>query len=385
MRIALLTEKYPPDVGGLAVSSERLARLLVRAGHGVHALVPTMGLVPGRSACAEQGGVTIHRIGTRRRLDDTLADWFDYLLAQHWQHAFDILHGYFVTQAGFVAVYAGQTIGLPSVVSARGNDLDRAVFDPGKTAHTLYALQHADAITANSRDLVRKAHALAPGRKVSWIPNGIDADRFAPTSRDESLKLSLGLDELHVVGFVGEARAKKGLAALLVATREVARRQPVTLLLVGGAREGDDADTLQVFQKQNPDLLVVVVPPVSAATLPAYYNLIDVLLVPSLRDGLPNALLEGMACGCAIVATFVGGIPDAIHDGENGRLVPPGDAAALAGAIHELLDSADLRQRLGRNARATVIRDFTPEQELEGNLAVYRQVMGDKRRVAGDE
>jgi glycosyltransferase involved in cell wall biosynthesis len=103
--------------------------------------------------------------------------------------------------------------------------------------------------------------------------------------------------------------------------------------------------------------------------------LIDVLALPSLRDGLPNALLEGMACKCAIVGTAVGGIPDAISDGENGRLVPPGDADALAQAINELLDNADLRQHFGARARETVLRDFTLEHELEKNLELYWQLI----------
>jgi glycosyltransferase involved in cell wall biosynthesis len=101
----------------------------------------------------------------------------------------------------------------------------------------------------------------------------------------------------------------------------------------------------------------------------------DVLALPSIRDGLPNALLEGMACERAIVGTAVGGIPDAIGDGANGRLVPPGDADALAHVISELLDDADLRQRLGRRARETALREFTVEQELEKNLALYRQLV----------
>ena len=373
MRIALLTEKYPPDAGGLAISTERLARMLVAGGHAVHVFAPTGDRAPGQSLRTERNGLIIHRIGASKRTDDTLADWFAQLIIQHSNPPFDLLHAYYITHAGFVAAYAGRTLGVPSIVSARGNDLDRAVFDPGKAAHTLYALQHADAITANSRDLVRKAQALAPGREVTLIPNGVDAGHFKPAPPDESLQQSLGLGDRPVLGFVGEARAKKGLAALLLAYRAVARTRSVALLLVGGVR-GDDQDTLKVFQKQSPDLPLVVVPYRAAEQLPAYYNLIDVLLLPSLRDGLPNALLEGMACERAIVATPVGGIPDAIRDGENGCLVPPGDAAALAAASLELLDDAQLRQRLGHAARETVIQHFTPAQELESNLTVYRSV-----------
>lgn len=371
MRIALLSEKYPPDPGGLAVSVQRLARGLIAAGRTVCVFAPND--TPELRRMIDDG-VDVFRLPVLRRDDDTLAEWFSILAVQHAAQSFDVIHAYFVTQLAFVGVYAGRTLGVPTIVSARGNDLDRAVFDAAKSAQILYALQNADAITANSRDLIRKAQALAPTRAAILIPNGVDADRFRSTLRDEFLAQSLGLGDRSVIGFVGEARSKKGLASLLIAYRAVAQKRSAALLLVGGVRR-DDKELLKVFQKQQPDLPVVVIPYTTSDALPAYYNLIDVLALPSLRDGLPNALLEGMACERAIVGTPVGGIPDAICDGENGRLVPPGDVDALAQAIDELLADADLRRCLGQRARETVLRDFTLEQELEKNLALYRDLV----------
>ena len=375
MRIALLSEKYPPDPGGLAVSVHRLAQLLLRAGHQVQVFAPHD--TPD-SPQLSIDGVNVQRLGGLRRADDTLAEWFSLLIAYHRQQPFDVLHAYFVTQLAFVGVYVARTLGVPALVSARGNDLDRAVFDSAKTAQILYALQNADAITANSHDLLHKARALAPTRSVHLIPNGVAAQHFRSAPRDEQLARSLELEGRAVIGFVGEARSKKGLAALLIAYRAVAQQRPAILLLVGGVRR-DDKELLKVFQKQQPDLPIVVVPYTASEALPAYYNLIDVLVLPSLRDGLPNALLEGMACERAIVATTAGGIPDAIIDGENGRLVAPGDPDALAAALIDLIDSAELRQRLGQAARATVLRDFTLEQELDKNLALYEELIARRK------
>jgi glycosyltransferase involved in cell wall biosynthesis len=324
--------------------------------------------------CVTSGGIDILRLPLLRRGDDTLAEWFSILRNQHAARPFDVIHTYFVTPLAFVAVYAGRALGVPAIVSARGNDLDRAVFDAAKSAQILYALQNADAVTANSRDLICKAQALAPSRSAILIPNGVDANHFQAAPRDAALAQTLGLAGHPVIGFVGEARSKKGLASLLIAYRAVAQRRSAVLLLVGGVRR-DDKELLKVFQQQQPALPVVVVPYTTSETLPAYYNLLDVLTLPSLREGLPNALLEGMACERAIVGTTVGGIPDAICDGENGRLVPPNDADTLAQAINELLDNADLRQRFGARARETVLRDFTLEQEFEKNLDLYRRLI----------
>jgi glycosyltransferase involved in cell wall biosynthesis len=390
MRIALLSPTYPPDVGGLATSAERLARMLTAAGQHVHVVVPTGSLAPGQGAHSSDGNLTISRFGAQRRTADTLAEWFRLIVAAHAEQPFDLLHAYFVTVAGFVATYAGRYLGLPSVVSARGNDLDRAVFDPAKAAHTLHALQHASAITANSRELVRQAEALAPGRTATLIPNGVDTTLFTPLSATENTENTENILNQHAsseasvssvaknaarIGFVGEARAKKGLAPLLLAFREVAQTRPAALMLIGGVRAGDDESLVTIFQKQNPDLPLIVTPYMPHDALPAYYRALDVLALPSLQDGLPNALLEGMACGCAVVASTAGGIPDVLRHGENGLLVPPRDSTALAFAITTLLDDPAERARLGENARATVLRDYAPEQELERNLAVYRQIM----------
>ncbi len=375
MHIALLSEKYPPDPGGLGVSAQRLARGLVGAGHTVRVLAPTDRLAPGQVETTGDARLSVQHLGQHRRVDDTLADWYAAVLAAHAAQPFSLIHGLYINQASFVAVYAARTVGVPAVVSARGNDLDRAAFDPGKAAHVRYALQHAHAVTANSRDLVRKAQALAPGRDVTLIPNGVDAACFAPSPRDEALAQSIGLDERPVVGFVGEARAKKGLSLLLLAFAEVAARTPAQLLLVGGART-DDKDTLKVFRKQHPHLSIHVAPYEQPKHMPAWYNLLDVLALPSLRDGLPNALLEGMACARAIVATPAGGIPDALRDGENGRLVPIGDAPALADAILALLAGPAERARLGAAARETVISEFGLNQEITLNEKVYAQLAG---------
>ena len=378
MNVLILTDRYSPDVGGLAVSTRRLAVGLAGAGYAVWVSVLVTSVAPGTSTMSDEDGVSVLRVGAHRRTDDALADWFDRIDALHAAHPLDLIHAMYITHPAFVAVLAGRYLGCPSVISARGNDLDRTSFDPGRFSQIHWALQHASAITACTSDLVRKAQALMPGRHAYLVPNGVDAEWFTPGERDEALACSLELDDAPVVAFVGEARWKKGLTVLLPAFARLCtqcERQPI-LLLVGGVRQ-DDAPVLEVFQRQNPTLRVCVVPNVAHEDLPAYYRLVDLLLLPSLRDGMPNALLEGMACGKATVASSVGGIPDVLSHGDTecGLLVPAGDVVALAGAMRELLADPARRARMGSAARATVLTRFTPGQELEGNLRVYRDVM----------
>ncbi len=387
MNVSILTDKYPPDVGGLAVSTRRLARGLAQAGHTVCVSAPATSVAPGNVATADDDGMTVFRIGARRRADDTLADWFDHVVALHAERRLDLIHAMYITQPAFVAVAAARYLGLPSVISARGNDLDRTAFDPGKFSQIAWSLQNASAVTAATTDLVRKARALVPGIEPHWIPNGADTVLFSPGLRDEALASSLNLAAAPVIAFVGEARQKKGLTILLPAfaqlckklaldeapTRQEQNNQPPTLLLIGGVRK-DDEPILQVFQRQNPTLDICIVPNMAHKELPAYYRLADVLVIPSLHDGMPNSLLEGMACGRVTVASNVGGMPDVLRHGENGVLVSPGDVNALADALLELLIDSSRREQLGRAARATVESEFTPAREIERNLEIYRSL-----------
>jgi len=91
---------------------------------------------------------------------------------------------------------------------------------------------------------------------------------------------------------------------------------------------------------------------------------------------MPNALLEAMACGRATVSARVGGIPDAVTDGQDGWLVPPRDEDALVERIRCALADSAARRQIGESARRTVLSRFTPESELEANLNIYRRILG---------
>lgn len=380
MKIAFLSEKYTPDIGGLAISAERLARLLASAGHQVHVFAPTANLPPSETRTLLSNGVNVSRFGVHKRVDDTLVDWFEQIVAEHKHDPFDVMHAYFLTQAGFVAAYAGNYLNVPSVVSARGNDLERAIFDPSRAAHVLYALRHAKAITTNAIELVKKATTLVPDLPVTVIPNGIDTEHFKPLPRNnalaESLNLKTGKGEgtSRVVGFAGELREKKGLRPLLNAYAQVIKTEPATLLIVGDVRLGEDKRIFEEFQVSHPSAQIVVTGFVSPRDLPSYYSLMDVFVQPSLRDGLPNALLEAMACRKAVIGTPVGGIPDAVVDCDNGRLVAVSNANELADTINELLADESLRMKLGTRACQTIKEKFTLQAESNANLDVYRRL-----------
>ena len=394
MKIALLSEKYTPDIGGLAISTGRLGHLLDSVGHKVRVFAPSPNLPASEKQTLPSSGVSVTRFGTHKRVDDTLVDWFELIVEEHKREPFDLIHAYFLPQAGFVGTYAGKYLNIPSIVSIRGNDIERAAFDPSKFSHVMYALQSASAVTTNAPELAKKAKAFID-REIHLIPNGVDTERFKPMERNEVLAETIGLtggkrkeervesgesqreiSHCKVIGFVGELREKKGLVTLLFGYTQVAKEIPVSLLLVGEIREGEDKKLFDEFRMTNPQSSITITGHVPHKDLPAYYSLMDVFVHPSLRDGMPNAVLEAMACGKAVIATPIGGVLDVLEDGVNGRFTPVNDAEALAQGIKALLKDEQQRKQLGEQARKTIQTAFTPQRELEANLRIYNALVG---------
>jgi glycosyltransferase involved in cell wall biosynthesis len=375
MNICLLTEKYAPDLGGLPVSTGRLAAGLLEAGHHVHVITTSSQTASDQVQHSIEAGLHICRISSLQRNDDTLANWFDAIVGLHEDYHFDVLHGYYAVTAGFLAAYVARYLHIPSVVSVRGNDIERAVFHPGKAGHVLWSLQNSTAVTAASADLARKVTALAPQQSVELIHNAVDAGVFSPAAYDPEMVMAIEEigNDLPVIGFVGEARIQKGIGVLLSAYTKVYEQLPCRLLMLGSVRK-DTQPMMEVYRARHPELPLSTLPYIDYPRLPAAYPFLDVYVLPSLREGLPNSLLEAMATACAIVASDVGGIPDAIQHGQNGLLVAPGDVDALAEALLALLRNAELRQQLGEAARETAVRAFRPETELERNVALYRRL-----------
>src|SRR5215208_651225 len=124
-----------------------------------------------------------------------------------------------------------EAISTCQALSARGNDLEQAIFDPSRAGHLLYALQHANAAAANASELAKKAKVLVPGLELMLIPNGIDTEHFKPLPRNNALAESLNLinggkirEASCVIGFAGELREKKDYIHFLTPSRKSIRR-----------------------------------------------------------------------------------------------------------------------------------------------------------------
>jgi glycosyltransferase involved in cell wall biosynthesis len=297
--------------------------------------------------------------------------------------SFDLIHAHWVLPNGTPAALVARLRGLPLVISLHGSDVylsERAAPLSLAAAATFRA---AAGVTACSGDLRDRALRLgARAGDVEVIPYGVDPRAFQPDAAAGAAvraELEVAPDTPLVVS-VSRLVYKKGLTYLLEAFPRVLERDSRAVLVVAGY--GDLRDELERRARELGVGANVRFPgQLERERAARYVGAADVYVVPSIRDqkgnvdGLPNALLEGMAAARPIVASRVAGIPDVISDHTHGLLVPERDPAALAEAIGSLLADRALAQRLGAAARRRVLEELTWEQAAERFERVYERAL----------
>jgi glycosyltransferase involved in cell wall biosynthesis len=325
-----------------------------------------------------EGSLVEYHVGRLPRETDALMALTDHVLELVSAQGLELVHGLYAVHAGYAATLGAACAGVPSIVSLRGNDLDRGLFRSDQLPLLAHAVERATRVTGVSRELCHKASRVF-GRSVDYVPNAVDAEAFRPETPDNSLRASLGLGEDPVVGFVGELREKKGMRFLLPAFAELNRRRPARLLLIGGVRE-EAREALARFGESAPqaaDRIRLIDYDRNPQRLCRWLALCDLLVFPSLYEGMPNAVLEAMAAARPILATDVGGHRDLIEHGTTGALLPLSALDRLPDAIEEMLDlGREQRERLGKNARARVLEHHRPEAEYAAYAAIYREALG---------
>lgn len=368
-RLLLITERFAPDLGGLATSATRLVTSLSQLGVEVDAVSWSRYLQPGEiSPPPSEAQPRLYRIGLYRHWDMTMPHTLNFLEWLHQTRAYDAVWGHYLFPSGFLATWFAALQGIASTVSARGNDIDREMFPPGDFARLQWTLQNTKVITAVSADMARKIQLLSGRNDVLVWKNAVDTEIFSPLP-ETNLRASLGIapDEI-VLGFCGELREKKGQHFLLNALTTVRQQRPACLLIIGEVRASQES-VLQLYASQQPEdaaRVIVTGHLADSSTVAAHLRLCDVYLQPSLWEGMPNALLEAMACGCCCIASDAGGIPEVILHGENGFLLPRSHLHKLGEAVLECLAvPMQQRNRIQQAARDRILTNYSISQEQQ--------------------
>jgi glycosyltransferase involved in cell wall biosynthesis len=237
-----------------------------------------------------------------------------------------------------------------------------------------FCLKRYDKVICVSEDLYRDCLGCGvPARRCVLIENGIDTVEYARRWQAAQARQRLGIPAGRlVVAAVGRLSAEKGFDLLIrSADRLLAGGLDLELLIAG---EGDQETELRA--------LIGSLGRGERIRLLGYwpdtrevYEAADVFALSSLREGLPNVVLEAMAMGVPVVATRIAGVPRVVRDGENGLLVAPGDGEALTRALARVLADPGLRGRLGEASRRTIEAGYSFEARMEKVRALYDSML----------
>jgi glycosyltransferase involved in cell wall biosynthesis len=214
-----------------------------------------------------------------------------------------------------------------------------------------------------------------PGKLTRLIYNAVDQAEIHGKDGGQAVRKSLGLDQNQILlGCFGRLSPEKGQQVLLEAFEIVSREnKKVCLVLVG---DGPRRAYLEDMAKHMPSAGQVFFVGYQAA-MRDYFEAIDLLVLPSLSEGLPNVVLEAMAMGVPVVATKVGAVDLAISDQDNGYLVEPGDAQALGSAIVEALRDRPKLTEIGKRGQDSLFPRFSPQERVKEIIRIYQEMLAD--------
>lgn len=359
MKVCMLTTSFPRWPGDLSGNFiESLCTCLVKRGVEIEVVAPghreAQGYEtsPGMSVTrfkyafpaklqvvAYDGGIP-HRLKTSNLARFELAQFMVSMLRAALAAASrcDIVHAHWIP-TGVVASLVSRKLDIPMVLTVHGSDANFLEGGALKKIGSRFSLTSADRIITVSDAL--KAHVLEFEPKVDTvvrtIHNGFELNDFPFVEKVSDARRLL---------WVGRMTQEKGVSHLIRAMKKIASAYPdATLRLVGDGPLRSDLEALtnELDLRERVEFVGEKV----HSGLPEMYAWCDLVVMPSLSEGLPTVLLEAMATGRPVVASRVGGIPELLKHGETGFLVSPERVAELAGSIIELLGKPDLMEKMG--------------------------------------
>ncbi|SEO56636.1 Glycosyltransferase involved in cell wall bisynthesis [Luteibacter sp. UNC138MFCol5.1] len=369
MRIGIVTETYAPDVNGVALTVQSLARGIVRRGHSVDLVRPIHPATPpladaGMDVLAVDGASVPRYAGLRFGLPAR------FRLERRWRSDRpDAIYVATEGPLGWSAVSAARRLGIP-VATGFHTRFDFYVGHYGFGALTPLVRHYLARFHRRAQTTLVPTGQLAAElndlgvHDVRVLRRAVDTLRFHPERRDDALRASWGVtDDAPVVLSVGRVAPEKNLHVVIDAYRALARRVPGTRCVIVGDGPGRAA-----LQAAHPD--VIFAGTRRGDELAAYYASADLFVFPSLTETFGNVVLEAMASGVPVVAYAEAAAREFIRNGQNGIRVAPGNEGGLIERAAALGADATVRAAMGRAARASVA-SLSPESVV----AAFESIM----------
>jgi N-acetyl-alpha-D-glucosaminyl L-malate synthase BshA len=368
------------SVGGSGIVATELATSLAARGYRVHLLSSD---IPFRLREQSQD-VEFHRVDTPAyplfREPQYVLSLSNSIVRVAREHALDIVHAHYAVPHAAAAYLAKQILAagggpVPRVITTlHGTDITLVGSDPSYSETVAFCIDQSDGVTAVSQSLKDDTYRyLSIRSSIDVIPNFLDCERYAPRP-DPSIRERYCPSDRYdgLVLHISNFRPVKRLDAVLEVFRLVHARKRVKLLLVGDGPERARAAQIAAEIGVAEDVEILG----EQIDVRQVLSIADVFLLPSAQESFGLAAAEAMACGTPVVASRVGGLPEVITHGETGFLHAPEDLAGMAASAISLLDDPDLRLRITRAARATVVENFCEDRIVPMYERLYERLVG---------
>ncbi len=408
MRILILTQYYPPEIGAPQTRLAALARELVRRGHEVEVVTAMPSHLLGRTYEGYRGkfymrdeidGVTVHRTwvyaatGTGlRRMLNYLSFTLSSLVGLALTHKPDVVFvespPLFLSVPGWIAATLRRASLVFNVADLWPDSVrDLGVMSGGpllRVAEHLEAWTYRRAHIVNAVtdgiDQVLRGRKGVPAHKLRFLPNGIDVDRFQPAAPDPALRAKLQLDEKPVFIYAGTHGIAQGLHTVVDAASRL--QDKATVLFVGS---GPTKPLLLQRARKQGLRNVRFLDPVPLEEMPKYFSLAYASIVPLvnselMRGARPSKMFPSFACGVPVVYSGEGEGAQLVVTAGAGVAVRPEDAQALADAMIAIVDDPAGREVMSKNARALAVDRFAWSNIVDRWLASLER-KGAGRRV----
>ncbi|MBU1179659.1 glycosyltransferase family 4 protein [Patescibacteria group bacterium] len=373
MKIAQIVCTFPPYKGGIGNAVYNFAKYL--AGHGENVTVFTPNY---RHIGAEYNeSFRVRRLSPFFKIGNAAC-----IPQLFWKlKEFDVIHLHLPFIGGTLPIlfYPKKKLVIHYHMDLVGFGAKKILFWLYKKLAVPLALWRADKIIVSSFDYIKNSDIAEyferKREKFFELPFGVDAKKFCPKSKNESLmeKYFIEPDD-KVVLFVGgldKAHYFKGLDVLMRAAKEI-NRENIKLLVVGEgdmkAEYKDKAEEFGIAKR------IIFAGSPNDAELPDYYNLADIFVLPSIdkSEAFGLVLLEAGACGKPLVASDLAGVRTVVWKNENGLLAEPNNSNDLADKIKQLLDNDELRAKMGANARQIVENNYCWKKVVNDLIEIYQ-------------
>jgi glycosyltransferase involved in cell wall biosynthesis len=374
MNVCILFHKYLPNEG-ISVSIKRLIENVPSVNFHIITGKPNsskLDLLKTQINTRKEKNVYVHEVGFINKINsDDYLDGLDNLSFAiqklHKKYSFDLIHSYYLTPNGYVGTIVAKKLGIPSLVSIRGNDLGKNYLDYKRIFSIYWTIKNSDFLTFVNEDLLNLANIIYPCKKKSKL---ILNSCFFPLKQTIQQKQ---VSKKLIFGYFGDIKRKKGLIYLLEAIALI-KNENFKVKLLGDINDAEKEIYKNYIQKLNIENKISLSKSISREKIPNWLSKIDVCVFPVIDDGCPNVILEAIQLSKPIISTNISAVSQLLTNNKNSILVEPRDSKDLAKGMQKIIKNPKLITKYSKSAQELVYTKLNVKTECGQFVQIYKQL-----------